>query len=119
MPEYIINTASMDIDRKKEIVRCRDCKMWATELRYMGKCTGKDGKLNPNGYCAWGERRQVEQDKCGATVSDHSLCTLVKEMLAERSMLMYLINGGTQREDVAKIHQEEFTKRARKLGVDV
>ena len=20
--------------------------------------TGKDGKLNPNGYCAWGERRQ-------------------------------------------------------------
>ena len=52
------NTASMEIDRKKEIVRCRDCKMWATELRYMGKCTGKDGKLNPNGYCAWGERRQ-------------------------------------------------------------
>ena len=58
MTEYIINTASMEIDRKKEIVRCRDCKLWATELRYMGKCTGKDGKLNPNGYCAWGERRQ-------------------------------------------------------------
>ena len=48
-----------------------------------------------------------------------SLCTLVKEMLAERSMLMYLLNGGTQRENVAKIHQEDFTKRARKLGVDV
>lgn len=42
MPEYIINTASMDIDRKNEIVRCR---------------TGKDGKVNPNGYCAWGEKR--------------------------------------------------------------
>lgn len=53
MPEYIINTASMDIDRKNEIVRCRDCKLWATEFRYIGKCTGKDGKVNPNGYCAW------------------------------------------------------------------
>ena len=37
MPEYIINTASMDIDRKNEIVRCRDCKLWATEFRYIGK----------------------------------------------------------------------------------
>lgn len=37
------------------IVRCRDCKHWATEKRFTGMCVGK--RFNPDGYCAWGERR--------------------------------------------------------------
>lgn len=38
-----------------EIVRCRDCKFWATEARWFGYCIGK--KFDPDGFCAWGERK--------------------------------------------------------------
>lgn len=65
MPEYIINTASMDIDRKNEIVRCRDCKHYyehsEEDLVY---CINrpilrgdKYVETEPYGYCAWGEKR--------------------------------------------------------------
>ena len=41
-----------------EVVHCVECKHWATENRYTFKCLGKDGKPVPNGFCAWGERRE-------------------------------------------------------------
>lgn len=43
----------LDFDGMPEIVRCRDCRHWDRCLeneRY------KD--INPDGYCAWGERRE-------------------------------------------------------------
>ncbi len=37
----------------EEIVRCKDCRHWSNnECIY---CYFED---NPNGYCAWGERRE-------------------------------------------------------------
>lgn len=45
---------------KREVVRCRDCKRWATEQRLTGACVGRDGRAYPDGFCAWGERRIKE-----------------------------------------------------------
>lgn len=51
-PEYI--------DMNHEIVRCRDCK-----FRCLNECTRIDEgfkdywfAIEPNGYCAWGERKE-------------------------------------------------------------
>lgn len=43
---------------RERIVRCRDCRHWATERRFTFGCVGKSGKPDPDGYCAWGERRE-------------------------------------------------------------
>ena len=48
----------LDFDGMPEIVRCRDCRHWATERRFTFGCVGKSGKPDPDGYCAWGERRE-------------------------------------------------------------
>ena len=48
-----------------------------------------------------------------------SLEALISDMLKERYMLMYLVDDGTQRANVAKMHQDEFVKRAKALGVTV
>ena len=42
-------------DELTEIVRCRDCRRWATEMRFTAKCIGPDGILDPNGFCSRGE----------------------------------------------------------------
>ena len=46
-------TYSLDFE---ELVRCRDCAKWATEGRFTGMCVGM--QLNPDGFCAWAERRK-------------------------------------------------------------
>ena len=38
------------------IVRCRDCKFWATEHYFFGGCVGKE--FNPDGFCSWGKRKE-------------------------------------------------------------
>lgn len=48
------------VDYTQPIVRCRDCKHWATGERLTGGCTGKNGDADQYGYCAWGERRDAE-----------------------------------------------------------
>ena len=78
MSEYIIKAADWAIDYKgeslfkgcEEIVRCRDCRRRRTidlSVYYYGEhkhdldiCTRVNGvQLNaePDGFCAWGERR--------------------------------------------------------------
>ena len=78
MSEYIIRAADWAIDYKgeslfkgcEEIVRCRDCKHMHTVRHWLGmdvdECwlhadpeSGALGKerTEPNGFCAWGERR--------------------------------------------------------------
>ena len=44
----------------RELTRCRDCRHWATERRFTFGCVGKSGKPDPDGYCAWGERRKED-----------------------------------------------------------
>ena len=41
------------------IVRCKDCEHWATERRFTFGCLGPRGRLNPNGFCSDGERREA------------------------------------------------------------
>lgn len=41
------------------IVRCRDCRFWATEHRFFGYCVGKE--FNPNGFCSWGKRKESDE----------------------------------------------------------
>ena len=48
----------MDWELKEKIVRCRDCKYWATEARFTGMCVGK--QLDPEGFCKWGEKCERE-----------------------------------------------------------
>jgi hypothetical protein len=66
MSEYIINTATMDIDRKHPITRCRDCEERDTDVMIddgpdKGLCPcsslahGNKANLwvRPSDYCAW------------------------------------------------------------------
>lgn len=47
----------------EEIVRCRDCKRYHAEVEgceeFGGKWPGEYANVEPNGYCAWGERRDA------------------------------------------------------------
>lgn len=69
MSEYIVEVSEWVIDvngnppfgKGNEIVRCRDCAKWATEKRFTGGCIGPKGDADPNGFCAWGERKVVEE----------------------------------------------------------
>lgn len=71
MSEYIIKAADWAIDFNgnslykgcEEIVRCRDCKHYQPDPNPIDpgwpmwcEDTGRD-LVDPDGYCAWGERR--------------------------------------------------------------
>lgn len=45
-------------DELTEVVRCGDCEYWATLRKFTGCCIGKTGKPDPDGFCAWGKRRE-------------------------------------------------------------
>lgn len=42
---------------REEVVRCRDCRKWATEKRFTGYCLGPNGAYDPDGFCSLGERK--------------------------------------------------------------
>lgn len=59
MSEYIINTATMDIDRKHPITRCHDCDHFREVRMSDGssqhRCSGVMAYVEPDpmGFCAW------------------------------------------------------------------
>ena len=74
MSEYIVNFGDMssafvglamaEVEHHgasigEPIVRCRDCAKWATEKLFTCGCCGANGDADPNGFCAWGERRDA------------------------------------------------------------
>ena len=69
MTEYIIEydeALAVDVygraDMREEIVRCRDCKWFIKANSLTGwndVCNLTDSNVVPNGFCAWGERREV------------------------------------------------------------
>ena len=65
MAEYVCELGSWidKMDGKKErVVRCRDCKRY-TEIDAWGRksmCFRQDREVEPDGFCAWGEPREVE-----------------------------------------------------------
>jgi len=71
MSEYIITCddevamwVGNDVESMKEIVRCRDCRYYKPKEGAMLSCKFEyhgftQWKLaEPDGYCAWGERRE-------------------------------------------------------------
>ena len=60
MSEYIVNLSGNWSGKLTEIVRCRDCEHY--EFReHLGRsyCYGEYA-TEPDGFCAWGERRDGE-----------------------------------------------------------
>lgn len=44
----------------EEIVRCRDCKHYTDdEMEYYHYCGSWCEQVDPDGFCAWGERRDA------------------------------------------------------------
>lgn len=73
MTEYIITGEQLerfgipDLFTEQEIVRCRDCRVflrWETQdgesLDY-GRCRRYDETLTIDHFCAWGERKDVNE----------------------------------------------------------
>lgn len=68
MSEYIVTcdeeTAlwiGNDVDSMRRIVRCRDCKWFSRAMLNCARFRHGDGvysKVEPDGFCAWGERRE-------------------------------------------------------------
>lgn len=50
-----------DADSMRPIVRCRDCAYYtADEMEYYQYCGSWCGQVEPDGFCAWGEKREDE-----------------------------------------------------------
>lgn len=47
------------LDQSQPIVRCRDCKEYRPELYNHIACELLGRYVEPNGFCAWGERRDA------------------------------------------------------------
>lgn len=73
MSEYIVDLAegyaNTVLDTKEEIVRCSDCK-YSRNYGMLGYgCLRSNNgytalPVTPNGFCAWGERRDDELNYC-------------------------------------------------------
>lgn len=70
MSEYIVSLsgdwASKQGEKLTEIVRCRDCKHYRphefvliTDIEHVCLFWADGCKVEPNGFCAWGERRDT------------------------------------------------------------
>lgn len=62
MSEYIVNLSGDWSEKPIEIVRCRDC-VGLVETWDGWECerfSGEYHRAEPDGYCAWGERRERE-----------------------------------------------------------
>lgn len=50
----------LNVPKCEEIVRCRDCKHYTDdEMEYYHYCGSWCEQVTPDGYCAWGERRDA------------------------------------------------------------
>ena len=51
---------SSTVDYREPIVRCSDCKHWTEdEMEYYHYCGNWCEQVEPDGFCAWGERRDA------------------------------------------------------------
>lgn len=48
--------------QREEIVRCRDCREYNTELYKYISCELLGRYVEPDGFCAWGERKEGGDD---------------------------------------------------------
>ena len=58
--EYLKVCDAMHARKREEIVRCRDCKHYTEdEMEYYHFCGSWCEQVEPDGFCAWGERRDA------------------------------------------------------------
>ena len=58
--EYLKVRDAMHARKREEIVRCRDCKHYTEdEMEYYHFCGSWCEQVEPDGFCAWGERRDA------------------------------------------------------------
>lgn len=56
--EYLKVRDTMHSRKREEIVRCRDCKHYTEdEMEYYHFCGSWCEQVEPDGFCAWGERK--------------------------------------------------------------
>ena len=66
--EYLKVCDAMHARKREEIVRCRDCKRFSLDNSDHDYRSGwwcyrwNTDMVNPDGFCAWGERRQDNED---------------------------------------------------------
>lgn len=67
MTEYIYDTSIeatfLHEQKREEIVRCRDCKWMSKDTVHYKACYrlhAIEFMVEPDGFCAWGERRERE-----------------------------------------------------------
>lgn len=63
MSEYIYDYTPNKQHRKERIVRCRDCSLCVEKgyRLYCGLNAGGFPEVEPDGFCAWGERRDDDR----------------------------------------------------------
>lgn len=62
IPDYVppFDPAVRSVSLGDEIVRCRDCKHYTDdEMEYYHYCGSWCEQVEPDGFCAWGERRDA------------------------------------------------------------
>lgn len=62
IPDYTspFDPAARAVSLGEEIVRCRDCKHYTDdEMEYYHYCGSWCEQVEPDGFCAWGERRDA------------------------------------------------------------
>lgn len=66
MSEYIYDTSRVETQPEQgftgeTVVRCRDCKHYVEHQGYAtcGYFDSDYAEVDPDGFCAWGERRQA------------------------------------------------------------
>ena len=58
--EYDMFNGTFTQKRHEEIVRCRDCRHYTDdEMEYYHYCGSWCEQVTPDGFCAWGERRDA------------------------------------------------------------
>lgn len=61
MSEYIYDWTPNKQHRKEQIVRCRDCRHYRESMNgcaeFGDEWHDEFANVEPNGFCAWGERR--------------------------------------------------------------
>lgn len=59
MSEYIVNLSGDWSEKLTVIVHCRDCKHYIDdEMEYCCYCNKWCEQVEPDGFCAWGERKE-------------------------------------------------------------
>jgi len=99
MSEYIMESVPLPIIREEsqlvmrgELVRCRDCEYLKPRDEECGGrnwCKRMSFEVTPDGFCAWGERRESEwvMCKCGEEIElgdrEYAVCPSCGRMVRE------------------------------------